>query len=83
MSKPRYQTNDRHRFTLDGWYEADLIAEITYWETALGDPEEHDVDNIEDGEKQLEQFRKLLELFEVAFEEQRTDKVNYEDGTWV
>jgi hypothetical protein len=76
------QTNDKYRFSYGGWYFADLESEIHYWEDALGDPEGYDTSE-EYAQEQLEVYRTLLNNFETAYEAQRTDKVNYEDGTWV
>jgi hypothetical protein len=76
------QTNDKYRYCYNGWYFADLEAELAYWQDALNEPEEYDT-NEEYAQEQLDVYRTLSENFEKAYEAQRTDKVNYEDGTWV
>jgi hypothetical protein len=76
------KTNDKYRFSYNGWYFADIEAELVYWEDALGAPEEYDT-NEEYAQEQVDMYSNLRGLFEAAYEAQRTDKVNYEDGTWV
>jgi hypothetical protein len=76
------QTNDKYRFCFEGWYYGDILGEIQYWEDALNDPEDYDT-TIEYAQEQIEIWEKTRDRFEAAFEAQRTDKVDYEDGTWV
>lgn len=82
MSKPQHRTNDKYRYCYNGWYYGDLEAEIVYWKHALRDPVEYDTTE-EYSQEQIDLYSKLKEEFEAAFEAQRTDKVDYEDGTWV
>ncbi len=76
------QTNDKYRFVFEGWWIGDIESEIRYWEEAMDNPDEYDT-NVEYCEEQVVQYKVLLERAEKAYEAQRTDKVDYNDGTWV
>ena len=71
-----------HSFKFNGYYYADIVAEISYWEDAVEDPEEYEVDP-DVASDELNAWLNLKTRFVEAFDKQRPSKVDYEDGTWV
>ena len=74
--------DDIHSFKFSGYYYTDILTEIGYWEDAVEDPEEYEVDP-DVASDELNGWLALKVRFVEAFDKQRPSKVDYEDGTWV
>jgi hypothetical protein len=74
--------DDIHEFIFEGYYYADVDAEINYWQDAVDDPVEYGVDS-DTAEQELASWHHFKIRFVEAFDKQKPSKVDYEDGTWV